>query len=533
MITHHLNQLLLLTVIFSATQTSASVQGARDFSKKVSIMLKEDPKTPKCFAEGRKDFTCFWEEDEERAESLDQYSFKYTYQNENSSRCPLRSIPAAHGKRLFICHLNQPKMFVQMDMQVHRKGMLIYNRSLLVEMVFLLDPPANVTVTSTTKQGQLNVTWVPPPLKYMDDSMVYEVSYSTVDSHMWQVEMVQASSELILRGLQPGTKYKVRVRVKLDGISYSGYWSAWSESVLIETLPAELDPLILSLVLIIFFVLIGLFFTTLMSHRRYLVKKIWPKIPTPDSKFHGLFTIYGGEFQLWLEQTIGLWVIPVFFNSEELSSSLEVLSELYNCPSRSSQLLTKDTNFLATHNCVMNSMVERENCEGAHSTLPEDWKTTTNNEMPMDSWRAAQHNAVPCSKSSFMEAQDAYVTLSTNNHREEENLDNILEETLPLETNFASRKQICESHSDLGSMQQSSGLSHLSSQSSFEYPNYAWMSKVYTYMAAVDSGVSVDYSPMHRVDAIGKMIHTNEYKNGIDAQKRPFLVKTNPVHDES
>lgn len=55
--------------------------------------------------------------------------------NENSSRCPLRSIPAAHGKRLFICHLNQPKMFVQMDMEVHRKGMLIYNRSLLVEMV--------------------------------------------------------------------------------------------------------------------------------------------------------------------------------------------------------------------------------------------------------------------------------------------------------------------------------------------------------------------------------------------------------------
>lgn len=236
--------------------------------------------------------------------------------------------------------------------------------------------------------------------------------------------------------------------------------------------------------------------------------------------------------QLWLEQTSGLWVIPVFFNAEELSSSLEVLSELYNCPSRSSQLLMKDSNFLATHNCV-DSMDERENCEEAHSTPPEDWKTTTNNEILMDSWRIPQHNAVPCSKSSMMEAQDAYVTLSTNNHREEENLDNILEETLSLETNFASRKQLCESHSDLGSMQQSSVLSHLSSHSSCEYPNYSWMSKVYTYMAAVDSGVSMDYSPMHRVDTIGKMIHTNDYKNGIDAQKRPFPVKTNPIHDES
>lgn len=37
---------------------------------------------------------------------------------------------------------------------------------------------------------------------------------------------------------------------------------------------------------------------------RYLVKKIWPNIPTPDSKFHGLFTVYGGEFQVrtpWLQ----------------------------------------------------------------------------------------------------------------------------------------------------------------------------------------------------------------------------------------
>lgn len=46
----------------------------------VSMMLKEEPENPKCFAEGRKDFTCFWEEDEERAGSVDQYSFTYTYQ---------------------------------------------------------------------------------------------------------------------------------------------------------------------------------------------------------------------------------------------------------------------------------------------------------------------------------------------------------------------------------------------------------------------------------------------------------------------
>lgn len=51
----------------------------------------------------------------------------------------------------------------------------------------LLDPPANVTATNAGKQGQLNVTWVPPPLKYMDDSMMYEVGYRAVHSHVMQV----------------------------------------------------------------------------------------------------------------------------------------------------------------------------------------------------------------------------------------------------------------------------------------------------------------------------------------------------------
>lgn len=55
---------------------------------------------------------------------------------------------------------------------------------------------------------------------------------------VFQVEVARATSELILKGLQPSTKYKVRVRVKLDGISYNGYWSAWSEPVFTETLPA-------------------------------------------------------------------------------------------------------------------------------------------------------------------------------------------------------------------------------------------------------------------------------------------------------
>ncbi|XP_054463703.1 erythropoietin receptor [Anoplopoma fimbria] len=542
MICHHLSRLLALCVMLCAMWEAAIVQGARDFEEKVSMLLKEEPKNPKCFVEGRNDFTCFWEEDEERAGSVDQYSFTYTYQKENSSRCPLRALPAAGSKRLFVCHLNRTQMFVQMDIRVHREGELIHNRSLLIELVILLDPPAKVMVSGTGQQGQLNVSWVPPLLKYMDDSMMYEVSYTAADSHTGQVEVVPASSELILRGLQPGRKYKVQVRVKMDGMSYNGYWSLWSDPVFMETLPAELDLLIMSLTLIISFILIVLSLTMLLSQRRFVIKKIWPTIPTPDSKFKGLFTVYGGDFKEWLGHTNGgIWLTPEYFYPEECPTPLEVLSELSPCPSLPfPPLPPKAFRALTTgrkeDKDVMKGVDEREPLERGDSAMTERWRATPQDHWLMDRLRALHQNPMPCSKSSLLESQDAYVTLSGNNHGEDGHLDDALEEALPLEVLFASRKTVsCESHSDLGSVPQSSGSGGLSTQSSFEYPNHAWISKGpgYTYTAVADSGVSMDYSPMSRVDDIGKeVIYANDYKNEIPAHRKPFLPRQHPFHDD-
>ncbi|XP_022052135.2 erythropoietin receptor [Acanthochromis polyacanthus] len=536
----HLSRLLALFVIFCAARTGSVVQGARDFEKKASMLLKEESENPKCFAENRKDFTCFWEEDEERAGSVDQYTFTYNYQNENGSRCPLRVVPAAGGKRLFVCHLNRFQMFVQMDIRVHREGMLIHNRSLFVELVFFLDPPGNVTVSGTGQQGQLNVSWVPPPLKYMEDSMMYEVIYAPEGHHVGQVEVARASSELILRGLQSGTKYEVQVRVKLDGLSYNGYWSAWSDPVFMETLPAELDPLILSLTLVISFILILLCLAMLLSHQKFLIKKIWPTIPTPDGKFQGLFTVYGGDFQEWLGQTNGgLWLTPALVYSEERPSPLEVLSELSLCPPLSSPPLPpKASKALSAvrKEDVKNGLEERELLERGNSALTDGWRRSPHDPRLMDRLRAFHQPQVPFSQLSLLESQDAYVTLNTNNQGENGHVDDNFEEALPLEVLFASRKTVlCESHSDLGSVQQSSGSGRLSSQSSFEYPHQAWTAKgpLYTYMAVADSGVSMDYSPMSRVDDIGKAVfYAHDYKNEISAHRRPLLSRQYPVHDK-
>ena len=57
-------------------------------------------------------------------------------------------------------------------------------------------------------------------------------------SCLLQKEEVEGT-ELVLRDLEPGTQYKVRVRVKPgDGIYYDGYWSDWTDPIFMDTLPA-------------------------------------------------------------------------------------------------------------------------------------------------------------------------------------------------------------------------------------------------------------------------------------------------------
>lgn len=209
--------------------------GGQHFESKVAQLLRDESEDIKCFVEV-KDLTCFWEE--ERNNLPDQYTFTYSYENKNED-CVVSSLSLlASNKTVFFCKLPKTPFFTTLDVQVFRDGRMLYSRSLNAENFMFLDPPRNPTVLSSGKEGQLNVSWLPPLLKYMDDSMIYEVRYAEEGSNMGKVEVIKVSTMLVLLGLQSDTRYKVWVRVKPDGVAYKGYWSAWTEPVLGVTQPS-------------------------------------------------------------------------------------------------------------------------------------------------------------------------------------------------------------------------------------------------------------------------------------------------------
>uniref|UniRef100_A0A672S5B8 Erythropoietin receptor-like n=1 Tax=Sinocyclocheilus grahami TaxID=75366 RepID=A0A672S5B8_SINGR len=478
--------------------------GGQHFESKVAQLLRDETEDIKCFVEV-KDLTCFWEEEEERNNLHDQYTFTYSYENKNKMACVVSSLSLlGSNKTVFFCKLPKTPFFTPLDVQVFRDGRVLYSRSLNAENFWFLDPPRNLTVMTSGKEGQLNVSWLPPLLKYIDDSLIYEVRYAVEGSNMGKVEVIKVSTMLVLLGLQPYTRYKVWVRVKPDGVAYKGYWSAWTEPVLGVTQPS------------------GTCFLMLLETKNlFLLKKLWPDIPSPEHKFPGLFTIYKGDFKEWMSQNNGsMWGRSVHVYTEELPSPLEVLSEV--------SLTSHGTSQREERQAVEEDK-EKES-ERSDSGLTDRWQEPPEAYCLVEQLRALQENPESLSQSLLLQSHDTYVTLNQNSQGDDERqVDDVFEETLPLQMLFttAGRMSLNTSHSDLGSLQQSSGSGRLSSQSSFEYPNHTWPPKGpgYAYMAVADSGVSMDYSPMSssRIAALGRhRMYTNDYKNEIFLHKWPL-----------
>ncbi|KAL4657980.1 erythropoietin receptor [Arapaima gigas] len=503
-------------LMFICCQRASLAAWDPNWDKKVALLQQTESEEPRCFAEGMRDLTCFWEESDGGGGTPHRYRFTYRYESEENNECVVESQPGEGSKTRYFCKLPKVQHFGSLEIRVYQGETLLYNRSLFINLVFLLDPPANLMVR-TGKPGQLRLSWQPPPLKYMDDSMIYEVSYTTAGNRMEKV--VQAKTEFTLRGLHPGTEYEIQVRVKPDGLTYDGHWSAWTLPVSMTTPPDDADPLILSLSIIISFILVLLSLTLFLSYRRFLMEKMFPLIPSPENKFLGLFTLYGGDFQEWLGHSSGgLWQRPALFYIEELPAKLEVLSEVTLEPPVHIQPVDSRTSSLQKEALQENE----EGAKNVDSGLKKDWELNPQENWLMDQFRLLHQGSSPPSQFSLLEFKDAYVTLNQNFHHHpgEGQKDDVSEESLPLQVLFGST-ETSTSHSDLGSFPQSSGSGRLSSQSSFEYPHNTWPPKglVYACLTMGDSGISMDYSPMSS-SKIGMEHIYSDYKNQIRKERQ-------------
>lgn len=495
------------------------------FYSKVSKLLSTEPRNPKCFTKRLEDLTCFWEQKHLNEDNM-KYKFYYQFQEEEKKLCSLTEEKTEKNMTLYICKfpLVDIVAFSPVEIEIFAAKNLLYNRTFYVDQVVLLDPPTNLTVSQRGKPGQLYVQWTPPVLSYLDNSIKYEVNFSVAGTDIQKVDVIDGKTECILLNLNPRTAYSISIRAKLDGVSYNGYWSAWSEPVT-EITQTDMDPLILSISIMMALIVLFLISVILITHRRMLMTKVWPLIPSPEKTFEGLFTVYKGNFQEWMgSSTNYLWWNPHFIYMEDLPVSLEILSELQ---SRLPSLPRKRSH----HLCLEDSPLfipSRHNITDVH----QEAKPSVVVNAPVDprnGYVMLNENFVPCT------------TVSKHNYSDQD----VSDEDMPLGLLFAesnmnkapsSEEEQDFSHQSSFSSSRSADPSPvvqegLDSSPSFEYTVFdpaeellypkPWnpnLDPKYSYRMLSDSGISAGYSTTDVSSYTGNALtgfYTNLHKNRV------------------
>ncbi|XP_075715185.1 erythropoietin receptor isoform X2 [Rhinoderma darwinii] len=301
---------------------------------------------PYCFTATLYDITCFWESNTSNTSNYMLY-----FQSDGET-CSLETVAASNGTWWHICQF--PGKYVSLFLNPPHHITLIDNwenssksRKVWTEKIIYLDPIKSITVKEQMNPLGLLVIVNATDIDLL--SLTYEVKYTQKKSDVQKIKFLkvkeqQPYAKIFLPDIVRGTEYTISVRVKADG-EFDGYWSQWMNFDV--QVSSAVDVLQVTLYVIAGLIPIVAIILLTTCQRRFLKKKVWPKIPSPEHHFKELYTTHKGNFKLWLDQTDAylMWISRNIFYEGPIST-LEVLSELPNgmpSPPSSAQLPPKDS----------------------------------------------------------------------------------------------------------------------------------------------------------------------------------------------
>ncbi|XP_033476727.2 thrombopoietin receptor isoform X1 [Epinephelus lanceolatus] len=201
--------------------------GVSYLSREDVFLLKDEP-DPKCFTRTEEDFTCFFENADNRT-----YDLLYKISGRHGEkRCEMSVQRNEEGTFLHICSFPKTDVlsFVETHLEVVERSTSIslYSRDVSVEDHFLLDPPFNVSLHHNGQAGQLQVSWQAKLPEYWDDKVMYRIRYSSKGLGEMTKEAMERDT---LDSLVPGEEVEVQVMVKCALNPNEGHWSSWSHPV--------------------------------------------------------------------------------------------------------------------------------------------------------------------------------------------------------------------------------------------------------------------------------------------------------------
>ncbi|XP_067846108.1 thrombopoietin receptor [Heptranchias perlo] len=219
--------------VYVNTIMSISVEN-KTFLREDFTSLVLQPEELKCFTRMLDDLTCFWDDSEETNST---YTFFYSIEQRIQEQCHTTSYMVLRNTMRHVCVIPAEDIVLFqpfiIELSESFSNVSKIRQHVSIESVVLLDPPSNVVVYLNGNPYQLRIGWVPPRNPDINEFLIYEISYWKDNSGpaSAKTETVNTKQQYDLQDLKAGIRYMVRLRTKPDGISFDGFWSAWSETV--------------------------------------------------------------------------------------------------------------------------------------------------------------------------------------------------------------------------------------------------------------------------------------------------------------
>ncbi|XP_068130347.1 erythropoietin receptor [Hyperolius riggenbachi] len=335
--------LLLLSLVLSRgvsktpqiTGAGKTPQITSEYLDRVSNVIENRTEVPYCFTVSTFDITCFWE-----SNTSDVSRFTVSY-NPPAKTCNVTMLRTSRESWWYICQFPEEDVSIfgfdpfVIVVQDRHTNTTLYRREFRVEHIVYRDPVEKIKVTEQSyPQGLLITLKGEEKDSILKDNFMYQVHYTSEKEEKSrtfsknEVNTEGGHVKLFFHNLTRDAEYIIHVRQKPD-TPFDGYWSEWPVTTFYMSKGIDETHIIL----FVFAGIAGLIVVCLLAvfQARFLKRKVWPDIPTPEHHFKELYTTHKGDFKMWLGHTDSylMWISRNIFHEGPITT-LEVLSELPN-----------------------------------------------------------------------------------------------------------------------------------------------------------------------------------------------------------
>uniref|UniRef100_A0A452H3K3 Fibronectin type-III domain-containing protein n=1 Tax=Gopherus agassizii TaxID=38772 RepID=A0A452H3K3_9SAUR len=186
----------------------------------------------RCFTSDLQWVQCEWTWDS--ADSNSSHSLFYRSQGSQAwQRCQEHRVKPQNTHACTFQPRNDSDIFILVNIsRGHPEPALSYFREpFRMHQAVLTSPPR--ILQANISGGQLRLQWAPPE-EELAEYMVYQIRYSVENSLDWKVLQIQHAANSETLDLRAGLCYLLQVRAKPNGQQLQGFWSAWSETIVVE-----------------------------------------------------------------------------------------------------------------------------------------------------------------------------------------------------------------------------------------------------------------------------------------------------------